>query len=88
MSSGQAKVAEDMDDWHYIKEQAGILDVKWDTYSNQANHAETGYKKHKYTGKRLKLYVKHCMEQDLLTYNQRVEVEELAQFEKLEKKFA
>ena len=49
----------DEDNWYSLLKEAGILDVKWPIYSLAYYKTIDGYNTFKYTGNRLKLYVRH-----------------------------
>ncbi len=62
MSSGQKAATDDEDDWYDLKQEAGVQDTNWQVYSDECRYAKEGYKSKGFTGARLKLFVKHAVE--------------------------
>jgi hypothetical protein len=87
LGCGQKAVADDEDDWNNFKKFANINDVNWRVYNQEAGFAVTAYNKSKYTGRRLKLEVKHMVEEVKLKREQYNEINELLALEKLEAKY-
>jgi len=83
MSSGQKACAEDEDDWNFLKNQAGIKDVRWGVYSNEAVAARRIFEADGATGFMLKLKVKHEIERANLHRKQMDELRALAEAEQL-----
>jgi hypothetical protein len=88
MGCGKKAYDDDLESWIWFKKNADIEDAKWDVYSDEARFAEQGKRDHKYTGRRLKLHVKHCMEMQELRLKHEKEVQEFKILEELENKFA
>lgn len=87
MSDGISAWYDDVDEWTALCNDAGITDVRWDVYSNEAGHAREGYSKKNLRGAELKLYVKQALERDELRRKQQDEEEEHKLYLKLKKKY-
>lgn len=77
----------DENDWERLKYEAGISEVTWDVYSNEAAWAKSGFEKRGFTGKRLKLHVKHARETQELAKLHSTELEAFNEFTRLNKLF-
>lgn len=86
MSSGQKQCWEDEEDWAFLKKTAGIQDVRWDVYSNEATLARQGVRQG-FSGIRLKTYVRHEIEKQELARRQKAELDELSMLAKLQEKY-
>jgi hypothetical protein len=87
MSDGISKWHDDMDEWAAIIMDAGIRDVNWDCYSDEAKYAKEGYRKQGLRGGDLKLYVKQALARDLLKQQQAEEKAEYKLYLKLKQKY-
>jgi len=87
MGSVMSAIRDDEDDWERLKCEAGISEVTWDVYSNEASWAKSGFEKLGFTGKRLKLHVKHARETQELAKSHSIELETFNEFTRLNKLF-
>ena len=87
MGCGPSACADDASDWDNLASKAGIANTRWDCYSNEARFAKDGYRNHKHTGRRLKLYVRHQMELRDLKIKQAKDVADLEKLAELEAQF-
>lgn len=80
-------IRDDENDWERLKFKAGISEVDWDVYSNEAAWAKSGFEKLGFTGMRLKLHVKHAVETRELALRHDHELEEFKECIRLNKLF-
>lgn len=83
MGSVMSAIRDDENEWERLKCEAGISEVDWDVYSNEAAWAKSGFEKLGFTGTRLKLHVKHARETQELARHHSNELEEFTEFTRL-----
>jgi len=87
MSDSVSAYYDDIEEWNRFCRIANIEYGLWSVYSREADHAKKGYDVFSYKDRRLKLYVKHCMEREELENKIRQEEIEFLQMIKLNEKY-
>lgn len=86
MGSIMSSIRDDENDWDDFRRKTG-LDTNWEVYSREAEYARDIHKERGYTGRELKLAVRHLVEMNDLRIKQANEWKELLQLQTLEEKY-
>lgn len=62
MGSVLEAIRDDENEWDALQTKLDIKDMRWKLYSREWEYARFGWRELAFTGKRLKLYVKHQCE--------------------------
>lgn len=87
MGSVMSAIRDDEDEWEALQTKLDIKDMKWKLYSREWEYVRFGWKELAFTGKRLKVYVKHQCEINDLKLRHKKETIELETLLALEKKY-
>lgn len=86
MGSIMSSINDDENDWDDFRRKTG-LDTNWEAYGREAEYARDIHKERGYTGRELKLAVRHLVEMNDLQIKQANEWKELLQLKILEEKY-
>lgn len=87
MGSVLSAIRDDEREWEALQAKLDIKDMKWQLYSHEWEYARFGWKELAFTGRRLKLYVKHQSEIRELKLRHKKETIELETLLALEQKY-
>lgn len=87
MGSVISAIIDDEREWDALQAKLDIRDMKWKLYSREWEYARFGWRELAFTGRRLKVYVKHQCEIHDLRLKHKKENTELETLLALEQKY-
>ena len=83
MSDMRSAIADDQDDWEYLKQRTGLQNVTWRVYSIESKYTKEGFERYKLKGTLLESFVQLMLQRDTLNEEEEEKKKEMELYFKL-----